>query len=203
DALRGVGVAALIGTRPTTDDLVMLLALPPAMSRSTGVEHVADALEGAGVARTPDRPAALAAGPLTTTWGAVPDALRAAAEVAGTMRDAPPRRWHDATVPDVDRLLWALRDDEHLARFARQRLAPLLDLERPRDAVLLPTLEQLCARHWHKAEAARALAIQRQSLYARIERLARVLRADLDDAETRLGLEIAVRALRVARLDDR
>jgi hypothetical protein len=32
---------------------------------------------------------------------------------------------------------------------------------------------------------------------ARIARLHRALRADLDDPETRLGLELAVRALRV------
>jgi purine catabolism regulator len=66
-----------------------------------------------------------------------------------------------------------------------------------RAAVLLPTLEALCEHHWHKARAARALHIQRQSLYARMARLTRVLGADLDDPETRLGLELAVRALRV------
>jgi purine catabolism regulator len=113
------------------------------------------------------------------------------------MRDGPARRWHDATVADVERLLWGLRDDERLAAFARQRLQPLVDHDGRRAAVLLPTLEALCEHHWRKADAARALCIQRQSLYARIARLRRVLGADLDDPEARLGLELAVRALRV------
>jgi purine catabolism regulator len=58
-------------------------------------------------------------------------------------------------------------------------------------------LQALCDNHWHKAQSARALHIQRQSLYARVARLGRVLGADLDDPETRLGLDLAVRALRV------
>ena len=115
------------------------------------------------------------------------------------MRDAPPRRWHDATVADVERLLWGLRDDERLAAFAHQRLAPVLEHDRTHGAPLLPTLEALCDRHWHKADTARALGIQRQSVYARIERLRGVLGADLDHPEVRLGLELAVRALRVVR----
>jgi purine catabolism regulator len=113
------------------------------------------------------------------------------------MRDGPPRRWHDATVVDVERLLWGLRDDERLAAFARGRLAPVLEHDSLRAAALLPTLQALCEHHWHKARAARALHIQRQSLYARMARLRGVLAADLDDPETRLGLELAVRALRV------
>jgi purine catabolism regulator len=113
------------------------------------------------------------------------------------MRDGPPRAWHDAAATDVERLLWGLRDHPRLTAFAQQRLRPLLEPETRRTAGLLPTLEALCASHWHKADAARALCIQRQSLYARVARLRLVLDADLDDPETRLGLELAVRAVRV------
>jgi purine catabolism regulator len=120
------------------------------------------------------------------------------------MRDAPPRRWHDATVADVERLLWGLREDERLAGFAAQRLAPLVEHDHARGAaVLLPTLQALCAHGWHKADAARALSIQRQSLYSRMARLRRVLDADLDDPETRLGLELAVRAHALRELSAR
>jgi purine catabolism regulator len=114
------------------------------------------------------------------------------------MRDGPPRRWHDATVADIERLLWGLRGDEQLRTFAQQRLGPVLEHDRHRAAVLMPTLRALCEHHWHKADAARALSIQRQSLYARIDRLRRVLGDDLDAPETRLGLELAVRALGAA-----
>jgi purine catabolism regulator len=198
EALRGWAIGALMGTRPSTDDVVMLLALPPAMEREVAVGHVVDAIAAAELEPVAGRSLTVAAGPLIGEWAHVGPALRLAAETAETMRDGPIRRWHDATVPDVERLLWGLRDDERLAAFARQRLAPVLDHDRVRGAApLLATLESLCDHHWHKADAARALSIRRQSLYARIERLDRVLGADLEDAETRLGLELAVRALRV------
>jgi purine catabolism regulator len=192
EALRAWGIGALIGSRPTGADVVMLLALPPGLGREAAVERVVDALAAAELG-----PGTVAAGPLTRGWDGVPAGLRAAADAAETMRDAPPRRWHDATVADVERLLWGLRDDEKLAAFARRRLAPVLEHDRAHGAPLLPTLDALCDRHWHKAQTARALGIQRQSVYARIERLRGVLGADLDDPEVRLGLELAVRALRV------
>ena len=195
EALRASGLVGLLGTRPASDELVMLLVVPVGMQRAVAVEHVVAATRVAGAG---DRGPALtiAAGAIVEDWAGVTAALRGAAETAEIMRDAPPRRWHDATVADVERLLWGLRGDEQLLTFARQRLAPVLEHDRRRAAVLMPTLRALCEHHWHKAEAARALSIQRQSPYARVDRLRRVLGADLDEPETRLGLELAVRALR-------
>lgn len=192
EVLRGWGLTGLLGTRPASEDVVALLALPPGMHRVAAVEHLVDAVGAA------DRGAfTIAAGPAVDEWAQVPAALRAATGAAETMRDGPPRRWHDATVADVERLLWGLRDDDRLADFARRRLGSVLEHDRSRGAALMPTLQALCDHHWHKALAARALSIQRQSLYARIARLREVLGADLEDPETRLGLDLAVRALRV------
>jgi PucR family transcriptional regulator, purine catabolism regulatory protein len=197
DMLRGWGIAGLLGTSPSGDDVTMLLAVPAGMQRTAAIEHVLDAVETSELAGPSP---VVAAGPMVDDWAQVPDALRAPVETADTMRDGPRRRWHDATVVDVERLLWALRDDDRLAAFARQRLRPVLEYDRGRSATLLPTLQALCEHHWHKADAARALGIQRQSLYARVERLHRVLEADLEDPETRLGLDLAVRALKVVGL---
>ncbi|WP_354698966.1 PucR family transcriptional regulator ligand-binding domain-containing protein [Paraconexibacter sp. AEG42_29] len=194
EALAVWGIASLLGTRSGAEDVVMLLALPRGMTRDTAVEHAVDALHAAGLDRPPPT---IAAGPLADSWAELPDALRAADGTAETMRHGPARRWHDATVPDVERLLWGLRGDERLGAFARQRLRPVLDHDRGRTAVLLPTLQALCDHHWQKAPAARELGIQRQSLYARIGRLSQVLDADLEDPETRLGLDLAVRAQRI------
>jgi purine catabolism regulator len=194
EALRASGIAGLLGARPASEDLVMLLVVPPGMQREVAVEHVVAAVRSV----TPAAALTIAAGAIVEGWAGVADALCAAAETAETMRDGPPRRWHDATVADVERLLWGLREDDQLTAFARRRLAPVLEHDRRRSAVLMPTLLTLCEHHWHKSEAARALSIQRQSLYARIDRLRRVLDADLEEPETRLGLELAVRALRAA-----
>jgi PucR family transcriptional regulator, purine catabolism regulatory protein len=194
EVLRSWGIAGLLGTRPASEDVVMLLALPAELERDAAVERIVGAI---GAAELCAPAPAIAFGELVDGWPPVPGALRVAVETAETMRDAPARRWHGATVADVERLLWGLRDDERLATFARCRLAPVLEHDRSRAAELLPTLQALSDHHWHKARAARALHIQRQSLYARIARLRRVLGADLDDPETRLALDLAVRALRV------
>ncbi|HWI74474.1 MAG TPA: PucR family transcriptional regulator ligand-binding domain-containing protein [Baekduia sp.] len=196
EALRSWGIAGLLGVRPG-DDVVMLMALPAGMLRETAIDHVVAAV-GAATALADGRPA-IAAGPIVETWPEVPDALRAAADTAETMRDGPPRAWHDATVADVERLLWGLRDDDRMTTFARQRLAPVLRHDHSRTAPLLPTLEALCAHGWHKAHTAAALGVQRQSLYARLARLQRLLDADLEDPGTRLGLDLAVRTLALAR----
>jgi purine catabolism regulator len=196
ETLKSWGIAGLLGVRPG-DDVVMLMALPAGMRRATAIDHVVAAV-GAATALADGRPA-IAAGPVVESWPEVPGALRAAAGTAETMRDGPARAWHDATVADVERLLWGLRDDDRMTAFARQRLDPVLRHDRTRPAPLLPTLEALCANGWHKAHTATALGVQRQSLYARLTRLQRLLDADLEDPRTRLGLDLAVRTLALAR----
>jgi purine catabolism regulator len=90
----------------------------------------------------------------------------------------------------------ALRGPDHaeLQRFTERRLAPVLEHDARRKNKLLPTLQALCEHGWHKADAARALHLQRQALYHRAERIERLLAADLNDPSTRLGLELALRA---------
>ena len=101
-------------------------------------------------------------------------------------------------MPDLHRLFWSLRDHEELRRFAQRRLAAVLEHDRRRKAKLLPTLETYLAHGGRKAETARALHLERQSLYHRLGRIQELLGEDLDDEDTRLGLHLALRALRYA-----
>ena len=102
------------------------------------------------------------------------------------------------TAPDLHRLFWALREHDELQRFAHRRLGPLLEHDRRRKAKLLPTLEAYLAHGGRKAETARALHLERQSLYHRLGRIQELLDEDLDDEDVRLGLHVALRALRYA-----
>lgn len=188
------GVAALLGARREGEALMVVH-----LARSR--EEVA-ALAAEALRRHLGRPdlAALAVGPSVPGWAELGPALELAARTADHVRAAPPRPWHDATVPDVDRLLWGMRQDPELRRFVESRLGPVLDHDRRRAAKLMPTLEALCDTAWRKAQTARALHMNRQSLYPHLERLERLLGVDLDDARTRLGLEIAVHAWRQSRV---
>lgn len=195
EELRGAGLRGVIGTRPIEEDTLMALALPDGRTRSDAIEAVVAATRAAVGRRIGHADAvAIAAGRVVEAWESLPQALREAAETATHARGAPGRPWHDASVPDFGRLLWNLRTDPHLRRFVEQRLEPVLQHDRTRAAKLLPTLDNLCNHRWHKAEAARALGVNRQSLYPRIGRIERLLGADLDDPETRMSLEFALRA---------
>jgi purine catabolism regulator len=194
DALQAVGLRSIIGMRAAENDMLIVLAVADGMTRAMAVEAIVRATRPAT-----DRAAGhadavvIAAGEMVAGWEGMPRALRRALETAVLAQGAPPRAWHDATMPDLTRLLWSLRGDVHLGEFVEQRLRPLLEHDRTHSAQLLPTLQTLCEHHWHKAEAARGLGVNRQSLYPRIQRIQSVLGDNLDDPETRLSLELALR----------
>jgi purine catabolism regulator len=195
--LEGLGLHALIGDRPREGDLLILVALGHLTDRAWLTDRLADIIHATvqhSLGGSHDPAVALAAADAVQSWEDAGRALQDAAETAASARHRPSRRWHDAGAADVDRLLWVLRDSAELQRFVQRRLGPLLDHDARRKNKLLPTLEALCEHGWQKAQAARALHLQRQALYHRMERIDRLLAADLSHPATRLGLELAVRA---------
>lgn len=200
EELQTGGLRYIIGTRAAENDVLMVLSIPSGMTRAVAMEKVVTPTRRATdrAAGNPDA-VVIAAGEVVSGWDGIPRALRQAVDTAVLACGAPSRPWHDATTPDLTRLIWSLRDEVHVREFAEQRLRPLIDHDRTHKARLLPTLETLCEHRWRKSEAARALGINRQSLYPRLERIARVLGDDLDDHEIRLSLELALRFRRVER----
>lgn len=197
--LRDRRVPVIAGTRGRQRELLVILALRSEEERARLADSVA-ALADEACARHLGQPGAtlVCVGPAARSWSAVGEGLRVAVEARWGAAHAQPRPWHDATTPDLDGLLWSLRDRPELRRFAESRLAPLLEHDRRRRAKLLPTLDTFCENGGRKAETARALQIERQSLYHRLARIEEVLGADLSDGETLLDLHFALRARRQA-----
>ena len=102
-------------------------------------------------------------------------------------RRSPVARWYDARRPGVADLLHDLRDTPELETFVEEQLGPLLADGSPRTRVLLETLEAYLAAGGRKAEAARALHLERQSLYLRLQRIEEALGVSLDDEDVVLG----------------
>ena len=138
------------------------------------------------------------AGP-TDSWVAAGQALRRVKRSAGAATGLPAARWHDARRPGVADLLHDLRDTPELDAFVSEQLGPLLDDPAPRTRALLETLEAYLAAGGRKAEAARALHLERQSLYLRLRRIEELLGVSLDDQDVVLGLHLALRAWRFRR----
>src|SRR5262249_27249967 len=110
---------------------------------------------------------------------------------------APAEPWYDVSGPNLHRLLWTLRDQPAVADFVEQRLAPLRAYDARHRGELVKTLEAFCAHGGHKTETAKALHLERQSLYKRLTRIEALLEAELADEDTRLGLHLALRARQV------
>jgi purine catabolism regulator len=197
-ALSSTGFAVLLGPRDV--DLLILLALGARGYDAALAEHVAQLFHGA-LDRHGLGPAdaALAIGGPADTWVTAGQGLRRVRRSAGAATALPVARWHDARRPGVADLLHDLRDTPELDAFVEEQLGPLLNAATPRSRTLLETLEAYLAAGGRKAEAARALHLERQSLYLRLRRIEEALGVSLDDEDVALGLHLAVRAMRFRR----
>jgi PucR family transcriptional regulator, purine catabolism regulatory protein len=197
-ALSSAGFAVLLGPRDV--DLLVLLALGARSYDEALAEHVAGLFHGVLERRGAGaQEAALAIGAPVETWAAAGQGLRRVRRSAGAATALPPRRWYDARRPGVTDLLHDLRDAPELDAFVDEQLGPLLAAGSARHRALLETLEAYLAAGGKKAQAARALHLERQSLYLRLRRIEELLGVSLDDEDAVLGLHLAIRALAFRR----
>ncbi|MDT0465180.1 PucR family transcriptional regulator [Streptomyces gibsoniae] len=199
EELGSVGVPVLLGVRPVEGRVPLLLGLRSESERAAVADRVAAALragvERAGMQRPGARPPVVVVG-VAGGWAAASAGLRHAAETATAAQGLPERPWHDARRLDIDLLLWRLRDHPDLAAFVDRAIGPLRDHDHRSRPPLLPTLETYLAHAGRKAETARELHLNRQTLYNRLARIGELLGTDLDDPQTVLALSLALRARR-------
>ncbi|MET9439481.1 PucR family transcriptional regulator [Streptomyces sp. NPDC006610] len=199
EELAAVGVPALLGVRPVEGRVPLLLGLRSESERPAVADRVAAALragvERSGVRRPGAQPPVVVVG-VAGGWAAASAGLRHAAETANAARGLPEQPWYDARRLDIDLLLWRLRDHPDLAAFVDRAIGPVREHDRRSRPPLLPTLETYLAHAGRKAETARELHLNRQTLYNRLARIGELLGTDLDDPQTVLALSLALRARR-------
>ncbi|MCZ7461161.1 PucR family transcriptional regulator [Streptomyces sp. WMMC940] len=202
EELASVGVPVLLGVRPVEGRVPLLLGLRSESERTAVADRVAGALRAgleragmSGPARAGIHPPVVVVG-VPGGWAAASAGLRHAAETATAAQGLPDRPWYDARRLDIDLLLWRLRDHPDLAAFVDRAVGPLLEHDRTSRPPLLPTLQTFLAHAGRKAETARELHLNRQTLYNRLARISELLGTDLDDPQTVLALSLALRARR-------
>ncbi|MFF4792492.1 MULTISPECIES: PucR family transcriptional regulator [unclassified Streptomyces] len=199
EELASVGVPVLLGVRPVEGRVPLLVGLRSEAERPTVADRVAAALragvERAGMRRPGGQPEVVVVG-VAGGWAAASAGLRHAAEAATAAQGLPDRPWYDARRLDIDLLLWRLRDHPDLAAFVDRAIGPLRDHDQRSKPPLLPTLQTYLAHAGRKAETARELHLNRQTLYNRLARIGELLGTDLDDPQTVLALSLALRARR-------
>ncbi|MEU2515141.1 PucR family transcriptional regulator [Streptomyces syringium] len=199
EELTAVGAPVLLGVRLPEGRMPLLVGLRAETDRAAVAERVAAALraglERAWPERAGSRPPVVVVG-AAVGWAAAGAALRHAADAATAAQGLPDRPWHDVRRLDVDLLLWRLRSHGDLSAFVERVIGPLLAHDRAARPPLLPTLETYLAHAGRKAETARELHLNRQTLYDRLARIARLLGTDLEDPQTALALSLALQARR-------
>lgn len=203
EELAAVGAPVLVGVRPVEGRVLLLLALRPGTTRTALADRVAAALRAgagrAGLERAGDRTPVVVVVGEAGGWATAGAGLRHAAEAASAAQGLEERPWYDARRLDIDLLLWRLRDHPDLESFVDRAIGPLREHDRTSRPALLPTLEAFLAHAGRKAEAARELHLNRQTLYNRLARIGEVLGTDLDDPQSVLALSLALRARRHTR----
>lgn len=199
EELSSVGVPVLLGVRPVEGRVPLLLGLRSESERTAVADRVAAALragvERAGLERPGTNPPVVVVG-MAGSWAAASAGLRHAAETATAAQGLIDRPWYDARRLDIDLLLWRLRDHPDLAAFVDRAIGPLREHDSASRPPLLPTLQTYLAHAGRKAETARELHLNRQTLYNRLARISELLGTDLDDPQTVLALSLALRARR-------
>lgn len=199
EELASVGVPVLLGVRPVEGRVPLLLGLRSESERAAVADRVAAALragvERAGMQRPGAQPPVVVVG-VAGSWATASAGLRHAAETATAAQGLSDRPWYDARRLDIDLLLWRLRDHPDLEAFVDRAIGPLRDHDHRSKPPLLPTLETYLAHAGRKAETARELHLNRQTLYNRLARIGELLGTDLDDPQTVLALSLALRARR-------
>jgi purine catabolism regulator len=102
----------------------------------------------------------------------------------------------------VDSLILRLRDTAELSRFVEAEVGPLLAHDSNRSLRLLPTLRAYVELGRNKSAAAKALHLERRSLYHRLAKIEAILGRDLQDVETCTRLHVALKALAILRRGD-
>jgi purine catabolism regulator len=179
---RSAGVAALVS--PGRRGRAALLKAAAAL-QAEAARRLPGSVVAVGIGRTCDDPLDLSVSHR--------EALRALA-VGGRTRGPD----HVSLFEDLglDRLLAGCSDAE-LAAFREATLGKLLAYDAAHQAELVRTLEVFLACSGNAARAAQALFVHYNTLRHRIGTIEQVLAIDLDDAEARLSLGLALRVLRM------
>jgi purine catabolism regulator len=189
----------------------MILALPAKQLEDATLQRLADALTvQAGGPAQPDadgtqvkndgvtRPAVSAwtigvGRPRTSLLEAAAGIDEAAhvAETAATLRGAR-KPYYRATDVRLRGLLAVLRNDPRVQQFVESELEGILRAEAQGIGGHLDLLGQYLESGGNKAALARSGYLSRPTLYARLARLEELLAVDLDDAESRTSLHVAL-----------
>jgi PucR family transcriptional regulator, purine catabolism regulatory protein len=94
-------------------------------------------------------------------------------------------------------LLLGVTDPAILSGFCERWLFSLMEYDREHNTDLLPTLDAYFANNGNMARTAHVLNIHRNTLVYRLTRITEIMQLDMDDANVRLNLQLALKVHRM------
>ena len=189
-------VAGFVAARPTASPPVVAIYPLPGEGSAPAGRRLARALVEAVQRQFPQ----------VTLIGGVSRPLRKLSEINEALLEAE-QAWSlgrrlttggshviDATELGVYRLLLPLEGTPALRTFYEETIGPLEAYDRQQNADLVHTLEIFFTQLGNLSRTAEAMHLHRNTLIYRLERIATILGVDLDDAEVRLRLQLALKA---------
>ena len=98
---------------------------------------------------------------------------------------------------NVYRLLFQLEHSPELESFCQETIGTLVEYDRAQGTDLVETLSAYFAHKGNLSQTAEALFVHRNTLLYRMERIREISGLDLDNPETRLSIQLALRAYRL------
>ncbi|MES4903141.1 MULTISPECIES: PucR family transcriptional regulator ligand-binding domain-containing protein [unclassified Streptomyces] len=194
--LRTAGIPALVGVL-APGRLGLLLALRPSQPWRPAVERLSR------LALDLDPEAVVSVGSEVTDLSDAARSFREAARVAEATLPGRPlpaeRSFHELSDIGLRQLLYALREDTRIQSFAERRLGRLIDHDTRHQTDLLTTLRHYLDAAGNKTTAARRGGLSRETVYQRLRAVERLLDCDLESAEQRTELQVALAAFDVLR----
>jgi purine catabolism regulator len=129
-----------------------------------------------------------------TEWRTSYREAEQALEMASQLDERQPIFFGDLS---VYRLLFKMAEHPDLVSFCNETLGALTQYDREQNSNLVVTLEAFFAHHGNLSQTAEALFIHRNTLQYRMDRIAEIASIDLDNPETRLALQLAIKANRL------
>ena len=129
-----------------------------------------------------------------TEWRTSYREAEQALEMASQLDERQPIFFGDLS---VYRLLFKMAEHPDLVSFCNETLGALTHYDREQNSNLVQTLEAFFGHHGNLSQTAESLFIHRNTLQYRMDRIAEIASIDLDNPETRLALQLAIKAHRL------
>ncbi len=196
--LRGANVQA--HARARGEEIVIFQALDPGRGIDSA-QKLANRIHAQAAREFPHSRLATGIGRIVNDMLVLRDSYREAAQarsMAARLSEIKPLYFGSLS---VYRLLFQLEDSPDLVSFCDETLGTLIAYDKNQNTELLETLSAYFAHQTNLSRTATALHVHRNTLLYRMTRIAEITHWDLDDSETSLAVQLALRAYRLLSSD--